>query len=220
MKNFFLSLLLLSFAAPALANPIKSPRTEYLDSGAAVALNSVAITGFTPYQYVKVGLGTLGKSAKTACNGYLRVDIVSLPAKPTEIVVDGNRYTVASAQTRLLQCATTTVFPNGQLVDQTRAGVLTLPPFFKSGLDGRYYIKVASSPGVIKDLAFVGVSNDRSIRADACGMVTLKDSKAAPWTASTEIKVGSNTYTVGSIVDGSLPKCARVGTEYKLFSAN
>lgn len=225
-KKFALPLtlpFLLLSVLPALAgSAYKQARVEYLDSGASVPLNTIAITGFGPYQYVKVGLGTLVKSAKTSCNGYLRVDLVPLPSKPTALSVDGTSYTVASAPTQLLKCGVSDSFPQGQLFNQAGSAILSGPTFFKSGLDGRYYIKTnASSGGIPKDVVYVGVNNDRAVRADACGMLTLRDSKAAPWTANTSIVVGASTYTVGSISSGdALPKCTRVGQAYQLFMPN
>lgn len=212
---FLSAAVVVGVAAPALAGPVKQTRSTFYE-GTPVTLTSVALVGFPPFEFVQVGAGNVAKTLLTGCFGYVRVDPFGLPAQPTALKVRGNSYSLAAAPSYRYKCAS--VEGELKLVNENGTWVTDRPNFFLSELDGRYYIKAESGEKVKVPVIFEGVPDDRSIRADACGMVTVRDSSARPWSASTEIKVGSNTYTVGSIATGALPRCVRVGEQYKLFT--
>ena len=218
MKKFLFSslsvFLALASAVPVLANPVKQTRTGY-SNGSPVTLNTVAITGFTPFEYQNVGVGSISRSVKPGCLGYVRVDIYDMPSTPTSITVDGTAYTVANFPSQPYRCGSLAGFQ--KLLDSTSKEAPTQPNFFLSDLDGRYYVKTSKDSTQTAAVVF-NVPNEKAVRADACGMLTVRDSATNPWTSGTEIKVGSTTYTVGAITSGLVPRCVRVGEQYKLYS--
>lgn len=218
-------MLALSLSLPAAAGTFRYQRTEYRKDGTPVTTNSVAVTGFQPFQYVKVSTGPVQKPTNQSgyCSGqYFAFTVFSLPSQPTAVELppwngETHYYPLATVQERAIQCGKDA---DGykSLVDNNGQPILypwLLPPIFRSKYDKRYYVY---APFVGQMIKYVGVPDTRVIRADGCGMVTLKESVTNRW--DTTISLGGTAYTVSSITAGFLPKCVRTGNNYSIFLPN